>query len=303
MSSKNHLVSVCMITYNQEKYIEQAIEGVLRQKCDFDFELIISNDCSTDNSHQIILNAIGKNSTEIEIKYFNQDKNLGMIENFIFAYKHCKSPYTAMCEGDDYWTDILKLQKQINFLEANPDFSICFHSVDVLFQDGRKEIDFGIKGILEESESTIYDLAALGNYIHTPSVVFRKVVNNLPMNFSDSPIGDFYLWILVAKYGKIKKLKDVMSVYRYNTGNFSSSSGKDKKNKFLKTLLLISTELNNKTLEQIIENRIVSIKFSNLNYIIRDLEDITDISKGEILRKFVSIKELLKAIFYKVSRF
>ena len=108
------MVSVCMITYNHESFISEAIKSVLSQQVDFSLEVVISNDCSTDNTHRIIEELI-KSNTNLNIKfsYTNQKSNLGVMSNFIFALKKCQGKYIALCEGDDYWIDKGKLQKQV----------------------------------------------------------------------------------------------------------------------------------------------------------------------------------------------
>lgn len=117
-------VSVVMITYNHEKFIKEALESVFSQKTNFQYEIIISNDCSTDNTDEVIKKIIDKNENGNLINYTNHKNNKGMIPNFLWSIQQAKGKYIALCEGDDYWTDPYKLQKQVDFLEANPDYSI-----------------------------------------------------------------------------------------------------------------------------------------------------------------------------------
>ncbi|MFN6373756.1 MAG: glycosyltransferase family 2 protein, partial [Chitinophagia bacterium] len=102
---KEIMVSVLMITYNHEKYIEEAIRGILMQQVDFHVELLICNDASTDNTNKLIESCILSNSSQLTITYNHHKQNIGMMANFIFGLKHCKGKYIALCEGDDYWTD------------------------------------------------------------------------------------------------------------------------------------------------------------------------------------------------------
>jgi glycosyltransferase involved in cell wall biosynthesis len=112
------LVSVVVITYNHEEFIGQAIESILMQECDFEFELIIADDCSPDNTKVIIENF--RNHPKFNcIKYFRHDFNKGVIRNFVWALEQCIGIYTAICEGDDYWIDPLKLSKQVAQLKNN----------------------------------------------------------------------------------------------------------------------------------------------------------------------------------------
>ena len=215
-------VSVIMITYNHEFYIRQAVEGVLAQKVNFDFELIIGNDNSPDGSDQIINDVITNNPKGNIIKYINRVENIGMQPNFIDAYYKCSGKFIAICEGDDYWTDPLKLQKQVDFLEGNPDYVLCFHQVSILKTDGEIVEDFITK--VPENYETIETLARLGNYIHTPSVVFRNVIKEFPFEFEQSPIGDYFLYMMLADHGKLKYLDERMAVYREGVGIWSAKS-------------------------------------------------------------------------------
>ena len=215
-------VSVVMITYGHEKYIAQAINGVLMQECDFEVELIIANDCSPDKTDEVIQNILKNHPKTSWIKYKKHEKNLGMMPNFIFAMQQCKGAFVAMCEGDDYWTDPLKLQKQVDFLEANSDYVLCFHPISILKTNGEIVDDFITK--VPVNYETIETLARLGNYIHTPSVVFRNIIKEFPFEFSQSPIGDYFLYMMLAEHGKLKYLEEKMAVYRYGVGVHSGSS-------------------------------------------------------------------------------
>lgn len=213
-------VSVFMITYNHQEYIEQAIEGVLMQDTNFNFELIISNDNSTDNTDKIIKDIIKNHPKSSKIRYINRESNLGMINNTIYTLKDCKGEFIAICEGDDYWIDNKKLQKQIEFLENNSEYVLSFHKVKLLEPDG-KIIDDNIT-ILPSSYNTIEDLAKFGNYMHTPSIVFRNINIEFPIQFKLSPAGDFFIQMLISEYGKIHYIEDEMAIYRNGVGLWSS---------------------------------------------------------------------------------
>lgn len=217
------MLSVAMITYGHSQYLKQAIESILTQQTSFDFELVVSNDCSPDNTDEIIQEIIDSNPNGHKLKYFSHKKNIGMMPNFIFSLEKCTGKYIALCEGDDYWTDPLKLQKQVDFLENNKDFSICFHNVNIL-KNGEFEEENIRKGI--PSVTTISDLANQ-NYIHTPSVVYRNgLIPEFPSYFIKSPIGDYFLHMLNAKYGKIKYIDKIMAVYRVHGDSYWSSKEK-----------------------------------------------------------------------------
>ncbi|MGV8995182.1 MAG: glycosyltransferase family 2 protein [Flavobacterium sp.] len=215
-------VSVCMITYGHEKYIREAIEGVLMQECDFEVELIVANDCSPDGTDQIIRELMENHHRGSWIRYHNHPQNLGMMPNFIFALKECRGQYIALCEGDDYWTDSQKLMKQVEFLDNNKDYVLSFHPIQIIKVDGEFVDDFITK--VPENYESLHTLAQKGNYIHTPSVVYRNIIQDYPFEFQLSPVGDYFLYIMLAANGNLKCLEDKMAVYRFGVGIHSGSS-------------------------------------------------------------------------------
>ena len=239
-----------MITYNHAKYIEEAINGVLIQKTDFDIELVISNDNSTDNTDSIIKSVIEEKDHNKIIKYFKQERNLGMMNNFMFTLKQCKGDYIAMCEGDDYWLDQFKLQKQIDFMKANEEISFTFHRAQILHK-GKFELNYRHKSYLDRTIiNTDLFLIKAGARFCTASAIFkREVVNPIPDWFSQCHVGDFPLMFLALEKGKIGYLEDVMCVYRlHSEGSWSQTNFKFK-NRYLniKKMVKISILINEKT--------------------------------------------------------
>lgn len=223
------LVSVVMITYNHSLYIKQAIDSILSQVTDFEFELIISNDKSTDDTDLVIRETLAQNPNAHKAKYINHETNLGMMPNFVSALSNATGKYIGLCEGDDYWCDDNKLQIQADFLENNPDFSICFSNVGLLTSSGMKE-DNRKKKIPEVS--TIKELAQ-NNFIHTPSVLYRNhLIKEFPKYFVEAPIGDYFLHMLNAQHGKIKYIDKVLAVYRIHDASYWSSK-KDKEQRII----------------------------------------------------------------------
>lgn len=202
-----------MITFNHENFIGDAIEGVLMQETDFDFELIISNDASTDKTDSIIKQYINSHPKSSCIQYINHTENIGMMNNLITTFQICEGKYLALCEGDDYWIDKKKLQKQVDFLESNLNYNICFH--DVKIRDGNIFSQQSLtKDLLNRDTFTIEDLAKT-NFISTTSVVYRNhIVNIFPTWFKHSPVGDHVLHLLHAQNGKTYFMKEEMAVYR-----------------------------------------------------------------------------------------
>lgn len=226
---KKPLVSVVMITYAHENFIEQAINGVLMQECDFDIELIIANDCSPDKTDDVLKKIIKNHPNAYWIKYIKHEKNIGMMPNFIFALKEAQGKYIALCEGDDYWIDPLKLQKQVDFLEENPDCSLCFHTNEEVYNNSTgKRIKRPIKRP-HDGKFTIKDvIIGGGGFMTTNSMFFhRNHIFELPNWFKESPVGDLPLMLILASKGKIGYLDEVMSAYRVMSSNSWSLTMQD----------------------------------------------------------------------------
>lgn len=246
-----------MITYGHEKYIRQAIEGVLMQQTDFEVELIIADDCSPDRTKDIVEDIINNHPKGNIIKYFRHDKNLGMQANGMFAVKQCTGKYIALCEGDDYWTDPLKLQRQVDFLAKNTDYSTvaenCIvldetHNQSYIFSDKINSYDVSMEEIIK------------GRKFHTASILFRNENLKMPANYSQYPFGDTLLFVVLAKAGMIIYLPNISLVYRRNEGGASTG-----KNRYLWAQ---NVEKFNLLLNEYLEGKFKDIHWRNiyLNY-------------------------------------
>lgn len=279
----NVFISIIMVTYGHEQYIREAIEGVLMQEGDFDLELIIANDCSPDNTHLIISEILSSHPKADKIRYIKHDKNIGMMPNFIFALQEANGQYIALCEGDDYWTDPYKLQKQVDFLETNPEYVLSFHKVKILKPNGELVDDFITK--VPENYETQETLAKLGNYIHTPSVVFRNIIKEFPFEFTLSPVGDYFLYIMLSEHGKLKYLEEEMAVYRYGVGVHSSKSRLNLTKTVFDFYSLLLSYSNNPKINQILLDRHA-----------KNFESFESMIRNEYSESFVSNHVFFKAI-------
>lgn len=233
-------VSVVMITYNHEKFIAQAIDSVLMQEIKFDYEIVIGEDCSTDNTRHIVIDFQKRYPDKIRLLL--PEQNLGMLKNFITTIQACRGEYTAILEGDDYWTSPHKLQRQIDFLDNHPECTICFHDVTEIYEDNSKQPWRSICGYQKE----ILELEDLlkHNIAYTCTAMFRKsVVKEFPDWYSMGLVkaGDYPLWIFCAEKGKIGYLHEVMAVYRIHSGGVWSSQ---KKNKQLQDEIIVNEYIN-----------------------------------------------------------
>ena len=213
----NIIVSIFILTYNQEQFIAQTIESILMQQTNFTYQLVIGEDCSTDSTRQICENYALQYPEKIKLLPA-LEKNCGLIANYMRTFKECDGKYIAICDGDDYWIDAYKLQKQLDFLENNPDFFIVYTNLNKLYPNGaikkaytkypRKDADF---------TDLIKD-----NFIPSVTALFRNVQsvqNELPSWVLNFPYGDWptYLWTIKNR-GKIYFLDEVTAVYRMDIG-------------------------------------------------------------------------------------
>lgn len=213
---KDLLVSISVITYNQEQYIAETIDNIIAQKTSFPIEIIIGDDCSTDHTRSICIAYKEKYPDIIRLRL--PKKNMGSMLNWLANIKSCQGKYIALCEGDDYWTDPYKLQKQVDFLEANPDFALCSHVSDVL------DHGYERKGqVPNKDEFNIEDIILQNWGIMTASIIFRKEAFQIPDWYHTIKNGDYGLQLLVSLKGKIKILPDSMSVYRRHEGGISNT--------------------------------------------------------------------------------
>lgn len=245
------LVSVCMITYNHEKYIAQTIESVLMQKTSFPIELIIGEDCSTDNTRAICIE-YQKKYPEI-IRLLLPETNVGMMENFIKVLRASIGKYIALCEGDDYWIDPYKLQKQVDFLENNGEFIACYHNARIINTQNKITL---FNSLDENHFPSTEDIINKRWFIATASLVFRNSIIELPGWMNTVVNGDYALELLLANKGKLYYMDDVMSVYRQHESSVSFELNKkkvflyDKLIELYKNVFEIYPEKYNKTITE-----------------------------------------------------
>ena len=214
-------VSVLMITYNQEHYIAQALDSILTQHVNFDYEIVIGEDCSTDRTRSIVLDY--QQRYPYRIRVLLPETNLGMMRNFMATYTACTGEYVAILEGDDFWTSPHKLQKQVDFLDNKPDFAICFHNSLILSEIDSRSGDQLCRPEQKEV-ATLEDLLH-ENFIPTLTVMFRnRLFGRFPDWFAELKYGDWPLHLLNAQFGKIGYLNESMAMYRVHGGGAASGA-------------------------------------------------------------------------------
>lgn len=209
-------VSVCMIAYKHEAYIRQAIESVLSQDVDFPIELVIGDDCSPDGTAAICEEFARRDA---RVRLLSRERNLGVMPNFTRTLMACTGEYIAVCEGDDYWTDPQKLRKQVQFLDAHPDYAGTTHQSMVITDNA------AVRTFKDSVPSTLTTIDLTGGRLfHTASVMFRQPVLKL---FSESPLVlscDRLLNFCISFLGKVHYSQECMCAYRLHGGGMSSNA-------------------------------------------------------------------------------
>ncbi len=213
-------VSVCLFTYNYERFLNQAVDSVIQQQCDFDFEILICDDCSTDDTLKV--------ANQYQLKYPNiirvlsHEKNQGGTKNWLRAIQSCKGKYIALMDGDDYFSDSSKLKKQAEIMELDNDLVLCFHSVDEIYDDA-PELNKTV--VFEKEYYELADFIKNGWFVRTSSTFFRNgvIANEMPTWVHDFPYRfDTILHVLLCQHGKAYNLKESLSVWRKHKKGMSN---------------------------------------------------------------------------------
>ncbi|CUV66431.1 putative Glycosyl transferase [Sulfurovum sp. enrichment culture clone C5] len=226
-------VSIFMITYNHEKYIAKALDSILMQEVDFDYEIVVGEDYSKDNTREILLSY--KSKYPDKFKLLLHDKNIGMMPNVSATLRACTGKYIALLEGDDYWTDLHKLQIQIDAMEEHPNCHMSFHPVSLLKND-----KIGKKLCQHSDENKIFTTSEVilggGGFCSTPSLVLKQeVISNLPEFFHQkAPVGDYFLQILGSVSGGALYIDRTMAIAR--TGHEGSWTVRTHRSKISKSI-------------------------------------------------------------------
>ncbi|NLC72076.1 MAG: glycosyltransferase [Desulfuromonadaceae bacterium] len=244
MTEKHPTVSVAIITYNHEKYISDALESVLSQETNFIYEVIVGEDCSKDNTRDIIIKF--QNRYPDKVKAILNEKNIGGFHNVNQVLKSCTGKYIALMEGDDCWTCSQKLQKQVDFFESHPDCTVCFHNVMVVYEDGSCHPSGSQEPRLfcstsQKEISTIEDIIPR-NFIPTSSTMYRAgIVTQLPFWITKLSMGDWPMHILHAEHGKIGYVNEVMGEWVLHRGGLSFGAHEDWKDENRRIFRLYDT--------------------------------------------------------------
>jgi glycosyltransferase involved in cell wall biosynthesis len=231
-------VSVLVMTYNHEKFISQALESAEMQETNFEYEILISEDCSTDRTREIVLGF--RNARPEKVRLLLSKQNIRSNEIVVRGIQAARGEYIALLDGDDYWTSPHKLQKQVDFLDSHPECAISFHNAQIFHEAEDREGGNWTPPNHKEI-STLEDIW-MGNFIATCSTMFRRgLIGEVPEWYNDFfPITDWPLHILNAEHGRIGYIDEVMGVYRYHPGGLYSPFSETRKQqetlKFYRTM-------------------------------------------------------------------
>lgn len=246
MQKQKPLVSVHLLTYNHVKFIAQSIESVVNQQTSFPFEIVIGDDHSTDGTSQIVDQYAAKYPDLIKV--VRGKTNGGPQPNSIRILENSQGKYMAALEGDDYWIDPLKLQKQADFMEKNPDFAICFTNTRVEFFENNEE-PYLLNSNIEKDVFELKDLIAETEvWFMGTATLFYTMSSIFPVQpwFHKTKSGDIPMIMLAARHGKIKYLPDVTAAYRRHAAGASNTDHKDDA-KFLENRIMMYTNLDKDT--------------------------------------------------------
>lgn len=293
------MVSIWCITYNHEPYIRQCLEGFVMQKTNFRFEAIVHDDASTDGTAAIVREYaekypdIIKPILETENQYSKGDGSLERIMD-----ETCTGKYIAICEGDDYWIDPLKLQKQVDFLESHPDYTMCFHNA-INFYVQNNEVSL-FNHFELDAELLPYD--AINNwFVPTASILVRKEYLQDPGWLTKIYSGDYSLILKALNGGRIYGLKDIMSIYRINTIGSSATARMVGKSTFImEEHLKLLESFNNGTnykFNKEVSSRIVFLKKNIKFQKLRERKSLLILFNYTLYEKcFLKIKRISKKI-------
>ncbi len=220
------LVSVLVTTYNHEDYISMCLDSILMQKTDFAFELVIAEDCSLDGTKEIVKKY--RNRHPDIIRVITSEENVGPVKNGLRGIKACYGKYLSVCDGDDFWNDKYKLQKQVDFLEKNYDYGIVYSDIQIIDKKGER-----LKKQLTDTKNyyksgyIFWDLMKIC-FINTNTVLIRKKILDelLYEEHFDLKtkwfIYDYWFWLNIAREYKIQFLDEKMATYRIHSNNISN---------------------------------------------------------------------------------
>ena len=261
---KEATLSICCTTYNHEHYIKDALNSFLMQKTNFKFEILVRDDCSQDNTSNIIKKYVEAFPKIIKPIFESENQYSKGIKGLVLLFQKSNAPYLAICEGDDYWSDPDKLQQQVDFLEKHPDYVMTYTDVIAFNTDGT---------ITDYPKGATKDLTAKqlqeATPINTLTTCFRNHFEQIPPEHFIAPYGDLFIWSYLGQYGKGKYISHILpSKYRVHKESIHSSQKRDVQlEMWLRTSMALytyHTRLNNLELAKSFRSTIFTLLLQNM---------------------------------------
>ena len=228
------MISVGVMGYNQEKFVRQTMDCILAQQCSYPFEIVIGDDASSDNTRKILEEYQQRHPAIIRL--LPKTPNKGVLKNYADVIKACTGKYIAFCHCDDYWHDPLKLQKQVDFLEANPEYGLVHTDADFYFESTRTTLhSYHAKTHPNMPEGDVFEALLASKFsITTPTATYTKSAIDKYVDFNEFEKAGFLYedlptWLALSKHTKVKFLKDSTSTYRVIENSHSHSTSGDRK--------------------------------------------------------------------------
>ncbi len=267
------VVSVICLAYNHSRYIRKCLDGFVMQQTDFRYEVIIHDDASDDGT-DLIIKEYADRYPDIFVPVYQtvNQYSQGVPIGKAFLYPRAKGKYIAECEGDDYWTDPLKLQKQVDFLESHPDYVLCSTNCNMLIEKTGEIVPW----ILGTEDEISMEYLMENNRVATLTVLYRAdVLDDYLNDFSvDMPkflMGDYPMWIYFRSRGKIRKLPDVTAMYLNREGSESHKTDRFEYVKFMMSSFDLRVYCNKK-----LNLRIKNIRLRELNTVRKECRKVRE---------------------------
>lgn len=272
------LVSVCVQTYQHAPFIRQCLDGILMQQTTFQFEILLGEDASTDGTREICIEYANQYPDKIRLFLHHRENNIRINDiptgrfNFTYNLFSAKGKYIALCDGDDYWTDPLKLQKQVAVLESNSQYVLTFTKVKSLHPNGKTRTAKILDGLaLESFDFTIHDYASGLINFYTCSVMLRNILNqNIPTYLLQTAVADMPLFLHSLQFGKIKYLPIITAVYRVHAAGIWSGRDSSLRCVLIAQLLLLIKSNFDSDVQLVMSRRVFSLYNDSLQFALKD---------------------------------
>lgn len=213
MSADAPVISILLLTYQHEAFVRDALDGIFAQQLSVPYEVIATEDCSSDKTRSILEEYRRRHAGVLRI--LARDRRVGGKRNVLDGFAQCRGDYICILDGDDYWTDATKLSRQLDLLQGRPEYVACAHNTRVVYLEGGKPDGKAVSDAKVRERYTIGDLASGRIYLHLSSLLFRNVFKGgLPAAQRHPRVGDYFLSMLFAEHGDIAFINRPMSVYR-----------------------------------------------------------------------------------------